>query len=65
MRVKVWHNGENEDKCGLGEIERVGFVWKLIVSFRAQVASGVSFVEPKINSFFPVTKSESPSTSTY
>ncbi len=39
VKVKVWHNDEDEDKCGLDEPERVGFVSIALVSC-------ASFVDP-------------------
>jgi hypothetical protein len=38
VRMKVWHNDENENKCGFDELERVGFVSKLLVLFRAHLS---------------------------
>ncbi len=46
VRVKVWRKDENKDKCGLYELERVGFVSKALVWFRAQVSPCASFVDP-------------------
>jgi hypothetical protein len=37
VRVKMWHNYENEDKCGLDELDRVGFVSEALVWFRAEM----------------------------
>ncbi len=38
VRVKVWHNDENDNKCGLDELDRVGFVSKGLVWFCAHLS---------------------------